>query len=49
VFQLAERGLEVVEIAPGLDLKKDVLDLLDFAVSVAEDLKEMPKTCFDTN
>jgi propionate CoA-transferase len=49
VFQLAERGLEVVEIAPGLDLKKDVLDLLDFAVPVAEDLKEMPKTCFDTN
>jgi propionate CoA-transferase len=49
VFQLKERGLEVVEIAPGLDLKKDILDLLDVAVPVAEDLREMPKTCFETN
>jgi len=48
VFKLGEKGIELVEIAPHLDIRKDVLDLLDFAVPVAEDLKEMPKACFET-
>jgi propionate CoA-transferase len=30
VFRLNRAGLELVEIAPGIDLKKDVLDLMDF-------------------
>ncbi len=46
VFKLKENGLELVEIAPGLDLKKDILDLLDFTPSIAGDLKEMPEICF---
>ncbi|HWQ79641.1 MAG TPA: CoA-transferase [Anaerovoracaceae bacterium] len=46
VFKLRESGLELIEIAPGLDLKKDVLDHLDFAPSVSEDLREMPAACF---
>ncbi|HWP67717.1 MAG TPA: CoA-transferase [Rectinemataceae bacterium] len=49
VFKLGAKGLELIEIAPGLDLKKDILDLLDFSVSIAEDLKEMPRACFETN
>jgi propionate CoA-transferase len=31
VFRLHERGLELIEIAPGLDLQRDVLDLMGFA------------------
>ena len=31
VFQLTSEGLELIEIAPGIDLKKDILDLMDFS------------------
>jgi propionate CoA-transferase len=48
VFKLKENGLELIEIAPGLDIKKDILEHLDFSPSVAEELKEMPKICFET-
>jgi propionate CoA-transferase len=46
VFKLKEKGLEIVEIAPGLDLKKDILDLLDFTPLISGKLKEMPEECF---
>ncbi|MGO8694379.1 MAG: CoA-transferase [Rectinemataceae bacterium] len=49
VFKLGGVGLELVEIAPGLDLKKDILDLLDFAVPVSKDLKKMPGICFEAS
>jgi propionate CoA-transferase len=47
VFRLTEAGLELAEIAPGLDLKKDILDLLDFVPLISDDLKEMPAVCFE--
>lgn len=31
VFRLTEQGLELIEIAPGIDLEKEVLELVDFA------------------
>ena len=41
VFTLGPNGLVLTELAPGVDLKKDVLDRLPFAVEVAEDLRPM--------
>jgi propionate CoA-transferase len=30
VFALCDQGLELIEVAPGIDLKRDILDLMDF-------------------
>ena len=38
VFRLGERGLVLTEVAKGIDVKKDILDLLPFEVEVAEQL-----------
>ena len=48
VFKLTGSGIELVEIAPGLDPQKDVLDLLDFKPLMAKDFREMPIICFET-
>ena len=45
VFQLGEAGLELIEIAPGIDLEKDVLALLDFE-PVIRNLKTMSPNLF---
>ena len=34
VFRLGESGLILTEVAPGIDLRKDVLDQLPFEVEV---------------
>lgn len=47
VFKLKENGIELIEIAPGLDLQKDILAHLAFKPDIAEDLKEMPGICFE--
>ncbi|SJZ63413.1 acyl CoA:acetate/3-ketoacid CoA transferase [Garciella nitratireducens] len=41
VFELIEEGLLLKEIAPGIDLKKDILEQMDFKPMIAKDLKEM--------
>lgn len=41
VFRLGEKGLVLTEIAPGIDLHKDILDQMDFPVEVAPELKTM--------
>ena len=45
VFRLTEKGLKVVEIAPGIDLERDVLSKLPFGPLV-EDPVEMDPTIF---
>lgn len=46
VFRLTERGMTLTEIAPGLDLQKDVLAQMDFMPAIAEDLKIMDPCIF---
>ncbi len=46
VFRLTKEGPELVEIAPGIDLQKDVLDKMAFAPKVADNLKEMDASIF---
>jgi len=46
VMRLLPQGVTVTEIAPGVDLKADVLDQAAFKLAVAEDLREMPAAPF---
>jgi len=47
VFRLAEGGLELIEIAPGIDLERQILALMDFAPAISPDLKPMDAALFD--
>ena len=46
VFRLAEREIELIEIAPGIDLQKDVLNLMDFKPIIAKP-RPMPDYLFE--
>ncbi len=46
VFKLSKRGMELVEIAPGLDLQKDILDQINFAPFVQKPLRRMDSRVF---
>ena len=46
VLRLGDDGPEVTEIAPGIDLKRDVLAQSAFPLTVADDVKPMPSDLF---
>lgn len=46
VFELRQEGLTLIEIAPGVDLKKDILGHMEFAPLIADDLKLMDERLF---
>jgi propionate CoA-transferase len=46
VFRLADEGLELLEVAPGVDLGRDVLDQMEFRPIVREP-RLMPASSFD--
>ena len=46
VFELRPEGVTLVEIAPGVDLQKDVLDQMEFTPIVSPDLKQMDPRIF---
>jgi propionate CoA-transferase len=46
VFELTPAGLVLKEIAPGVDLQKDVLDKMEFAPVVPKDLRLMDARLF---
>lgn len=46
VFQLTEAGPVLTEIAPGIDLKQDILAKIDFPIGVSDDLRQMDNRIF---
>lgn len=46
VFGLGARGVEILEIAPGCDLERDVLAGMAFRPAIAADLRTMPPEVF---
>jgi len=42
VFELTFEGLRLIELAPGIDLRGDVLDRMDFVPQYASPVREMP-------
>ncbi|HJV87010.1 MAG TPA: acyl CoA:acetate/3-ketoacid CoA transferase [Noviherbaspirillum sp.] len=48
VFRLAQEGLEVIEIAPGVDLERDILAQMHFRPAISPQLKLMDARIFRT-
>lgn len=46
VFELKKEGLTLIEIAPGVDLQKDILDQMEFLPKVIDDLKCMDEKIY---
>ena len=46
VFRLTADGLELIEIAPGADLERDILAHMEFAPAISPDLREMDARIF---
>ena len=46
MFRLTEAGLLLTEIAPGVELQRDILDQMEFVPLVSEDLRLMDGRIF---
>jgi propionate CoA-transferase len=46
VFSLSEKGMMLIEIAPGIDLQKDILDKMEFMPLISDNIKEMDNKIF---
>lgn len=46
VFRLIPEGIELFEIAPGMDLEKDIISQMGFKPKIAADLREMDHRLF---
>jgi propionate CoA-transferase len=47
VFGLGLRGVELVELAPGCDLERDVLAEMEFRPAISTDLRPMDAAIFE--
>jgi acyl CoA:acetate/3-ketoacid CoA transferase len=48
-FRLTAQGVELFEIAPGIDLQHDVLDQMDFVPRLSPTLAVMPADLFNAS
>ena len=46
VFKLGPQGLVLIEIAPGIDVEKDILAHMEFKPEISQDLKAMDSRIF---
>lgn len=46
LFKLTKEGLELIEIAPGIDLEKDILSMMEFKPKINDQLKVMDPIIF---
>ena len=46
VFNLSGTKLVLVEIAPGVDIDKDILEKMEFKPQMSKEIKEMDKRLF---
>lgn len=46
VFKLTPQGLMLTEIAPGIDLQRDILDQMEFTPLLSDEIKPMPAEIF---
>jgi hypothetical protein len=46
VFKLVPEGMLLIEIAPGMELQRDILDQMAFQPLISPDLKPMPEGTF---
>jgi propionate CoA-transferase len=46
VFELTDKGMLLTEVAPGVDLEKDILALMDFNPIISPNLKTMDERIF---
>ena len=46
MFKLIDKKVTLIEIAPGIDLEKDVLAHMDFRPEISPDLKTMDPALF---
>ena len=47
MFRLENGGMTLTEIAPGIDLERDILAHMDFRPEIAADLKTMDPSIFE--
>ena len=46
MFDVVDGKLRLIEIAPGLDLEKDIIDWMEFRPLISENLKTMDPALF---
>lgn len=47
VFRLTNKGLELIEIAPGIDLYKDILNMMEFKPIISKNLKTISNKVYE--
>lgn len=46
VFKINEQGPEIIEVAKGIDLQKDILDKMEFVPQISPELKQIPTVIY---